>query len=47
MPPAFETVTVDLFTGETKQPEHMARNPDGRVPVLELDSVELTALNRT
>ena len=37
----FETVTVDLFTGETKQPEHMARNPDGRVPVLELDSGEL------
>ena len=37
----FETVTVDLFTGETKKPEHMARNPDGRVPVLELDSGEL------
>ena len=37
----FEAVTVDLFTGETKQPEHLARNPDGRVPVLELDSGEL------
>ncbi len=37
----FETVTVDLFTGETKKPEHIARNPDGRVPVLELDSGEL------
>ncbi|HEX6021697.1 MAG TPA: glutathione S-transferase family protein [Solirubrobacter sp.] len=37
----FETVTVDLFTGETKRPEHLARNPDGRVPVLELDSGEL------
>ena len=37
----FERVTVDLFSGETRQPEHFARNPDGRVPVLELDSGEL------
>ena len=37
----FETVTVDLFSGETRRPEHLARNPDGRVPVLELDSGEL------
>jgi glutathione S-transferase len=36
----FERVTVDLFTGETRTPEHFARNPDGRVPVLELDSGE-------
>ena len=34
----FERVTVDLFTGETRTPEHFARNPDGRIPVLELDS---------
>lgn len=34
----FEAVTVDLFRRETRTPEHMARNPDGRVPVLELDS---------
>ena len=27
--------------GETRQPEHLARNPDGRVPVLELDSGDL------
>jgi glutathione S-transferase len=37
----FETVTVDLFSGETRRPEHLARNPDGRVPVLELDSGDL------
>ena len=37
----FERVTVDLFTGETRRPEHLARNPDGRVPVLELDDGEL------
>ncbi len=36
----FESVIVDLFTGETKRPEHLARNPDGRIPVLELDSGE-------
>lgn len=36
----YERVTVDLFSGETRQPEHFARNPDGRVPVLELDSGE-------
>jgi glutathione S-transferase len=33
----FESVIVDLFRRETKEPEHMARNPDGRVPVLETD----------
>ena len=36
----FERVTVDLFAGETRTPEHFARNPDGRIPVLELDSGE-------
>jgi glutathione S-transferase len=36
----YERVTVDLFARETRTPEHMARNPDGRVPVLELDSGE-------
>ena len=38
---SYESVTVDLFSGETRQPEHLARNPDGRVPVLELDSGEM------
>ena len=37
----YEAVTVDLFKRETRTPEHMARNPDGRVPVLELDSGEM------
>jgi glutathione S-transferase len=34
---SYEPVLVDLFRRETRTPEHMARNPDGRVPVLELD----------
>jgi glutathione S-transferase len=33
----FEPVLIDLFRRETRTPEHLARNPDGRVPVLELD----------
>ena len=33
----YEPVLVDLFRQETRTPEHLARNPDGRVPVLELD----------
>jgi glutathione S-transferase len=36
----FERATVDLFTGETRTPEHFGRNVDGRIPVLELDSGE-------
>ncbi len=40
---SFERVTVDLFRGETRADEHLARNPDGRVPVLELDSGEQIA----
>jgi len=39
----YERVQVDLFKGETRTPEHFARNPDGRVPVLELDSGEAIA----
>jgi glutathione S-transferase len=37
----FERVTVDLFTGETRTPEHFGRNPDGRIPVLELDDGQM------
>jgi glutathione S-transferase len=33
----YEAMEIDLFRGETRTPEHFARNPDGRVPVLELD----------
>ncbi len=34
---ALETVVVDLFNGEIKTPGFLAKNPFGRVPVLELD----------
>ena len=39
----YEAMIVDLFRRETRTPEHMARNPDGRVPVLELDSGQMIA----
>jgi glutathione S-transferase len=39
----YASVSVDLFRGETRTPEHFARNPDGRVPVLETDGGELIA----
>ena len=35
---AYESLTVDLFRGETRTPAHFARNPDGRIPVLETDA---------
>ena len=33
----YESISVDLFLGETRTAEHFARNPDGRIPVLETD----------
>ena len=39
----YERVEVDLFKGETRTPKHFGRNPDGRIPVLELDSGETVA----
>jgi glutathione S-transferase len=34
---ALDTVVVDLFNGDIRTPEFLAKNPMGRVPVLELD----------
>ena len=39
----YERVELDLFAGETRTPDHFARNPDGRIPVLELDSGDFVA----
>jgi glutathione S-transferase len=33
-----ERVPVDIFAGEAQTEDHLARNPAGRTPVLELDS---------
>jgi glutathione S-transferase len=37
----FESVEVDLFRGAARRPPHLARNPDGRVPVLETEAGDL------
>jgi glutathione S-transferase len=39
----FEFVKVDLMAAEHKQPEFLAKNPNGTVPVLELDDGTLIA----
>lgn len=38
----FERVPVDLLSGEQKATEHLARNPQGLVPVLDIDGQRLT-----
>lgn len=39
---AFRSVPVDLVAGEQLSPEHLARNPQGFVPVLMIDGLRLT-----
>ena len=39
---AFNTVPVNLLTGEQKDAEHLARNPQGIVPALDIDGLMLT-----
>lgn len=33
----FEYVTLDILKGETRTPEFLAKNPNGRIPVLEIE----------
>jgi maleylacetoacetate isomerase len=39
---AYETAVVDLLSGEHRKPEHMARNPQGLLPALDIDGHMLT-----
>lgn len=39
---AYTKVNVDLLTGAQNAPDHLARNPQGFVPVLDIDGVQLT-----
>ncbi|PIE09737.1 MAG: maleylacetoacetate isomerase [Rhodobacterales bacterium] len=39
---AYEAVPVDLVAGDQRGADHMARNPQGLVPVLEIDGHSLT-----
>ncbi|WP_299966695.1 maleylacetoacetate isomerase [uncultured Roseobacter sp.] len=38
----WQTKTVDLQGGGQRKPAHLARNPQGRVPVLDVDGLQLT-----
>lgn len=38
----YRSISVNLLTGEHKSPEHIARNPQGLVPVLDIDGHRLT-----
>ncbi len=38
----YESVSVNLLEGEQREPENLARNPQGLVPTIEIDSVTLT-----
>jgi glutathione S-transferase len=38
-----ERVTIDIFGGEGRRPDHLARNPAGRTPVWETDAGDLVA----
>lgn len=39
---SWESISVDLTDGSQKSAEHLARNPQGLVPVLEIDGLRLT-----
>ncbi len=38
----YRQIAVDLPTGQHKTPDHLARNPQGFVPVLDIDGLRLT-----
>lgn len=38
---AYDQVPVDVLDGETHEPEHLARNPFGKVPVFDHDGLRL------
>ncbi|MGR3634976.1 MAG: maleylacetoacetate isomerase [Shimia sp.] len=39
---AYDSVPVDLVAGDHRGAEHLARNPQGLVPVLDIDGIRLT-----
>jgi maleylacetoacetate isomerase len=38
----YRAVSVDLVKGEQRSPDHLARNPQGLVPVLQIDGLQMT-----
>jgi len=40
---AYRYVELDIMRGETRTPEYLAKNPDGRIPLLELEDGQFLA----
>ena len=40
----FELIELDIIEGETRTPEFLARNPNGKIPVVELEDGSLVKL---
>ncbi len=40
---SFERIELDITKGETRTPEYLAKNPNGRIPLLETDGGEFLA----
>ncbi len=41
----FESIAIDILKGESRTPEFLQKNPNGRVPVLEVDGKYLAESN--
>ncbi len=39
---SYQSISIDLVAGSHRSPEHLARNPQGLVPVLDIDSQSFT-----
>ena len=44
---AYESISINLLEAEHKSREHLARHPQGLVPVLEIDGHEFTHRSRS
>jgi len=42
---AYDQVPINVLEGEPQEPEHLARHPFGKVPVLDIDGVRLRETN--
>ena len=41
----YQRVELDIMTGATRTPEFLAKNPNGRIPALQIESGEILRLS--